>query len=280
MQKVRRKGPLDLFMQLLDGGTFAKRSAGQIRGMAGDSWAVPELLGWGIWGTCLVEPRCVVWSWAVASCREMCTWYSTHVGVRGQLVDLSAPLLLFCLQDGTQISSLVVSWAILPAPDLKTFQFIRMIWRLDKMQNLRLLLKVCLARPLIPLLQLLEPHIRTLDLEQAEQIEKEAETGVDLMPGNLGSFRTGSAKLCMLDPFLSLALPAVGAPDPPWQFYPGLCSTSCSSVTHSGACLSLSSVQSLLPNWWWQELPPSCGHLLFLLFGTQSVVLKSNYVST
>lgn len=79
------------------------------------------------------------------------------------------------------------------------------------MKNLRLLLKVCLARPLIPLLQLLEPHIRTLNLEQAEQIEKEAETGVDLMPGNLGCFRTGSAELCMPGPFLSLAL-SCGAP--------------------------------------------------------------------
>lgn len=66
------------------------------------------------------------------------------------------------------------------------------------MQNLRLLLKVCLARPLTPLLRHLEPHIRALDLEQAEQIEKEAETGVELMPRKLGCFGTGSAELCML----------------------------------------------------------------------------------
>lgn len=112
------------------------------------------------------------------------------------------------------------------------------------MQNLRLLLKVCLARPLTPLLHHLEPHIRALDLEQAEQIEK----GVDLMPGNLGCFRAGSAGLCMLIHFPAWRSQLWELLTHLYSFTPGLCSTSCSCVTHSCVCLSLSSVQSLLPN--------------------------------
>lgn len=156
-------------------------------------------------------------------CAWRCACAAVHVsGVRGQLVDLSAPLLPFWLQDGTQISSLAISiftcWAILPAPNLKTFQFIRMIWSLDKMKNLRLLLKVCLARPLIPLLQLLEPHIGTLDLEQAEQVEKEAEQVWMWCPETWAASGRGvQSCACLIH---VLALPAVGAPDPPLQFYP------------------------------------------------------------
>lgn len=80
------------------------------------------------------------------------------------------------------------------------------------MQNLRLLLKVYLAKAWLPLLQHLGPHITALDLEQAKQTEKEVEIGVDPMPGNLGCFRTGSAELCFLDPFLGLAFTAACTP--------------------------------------------------------------------
>lgn len=236
--------------------------------MFGGSWAVSELLGWGIWGTCLVKPG--VWSgagqWRL--CMETCMWCSTHVGVTGQLGELSA-LLPFWLQDGTQISSLAIrtfTCHLASPPILKHFSSSELFGELDKMQNLRLLLKVCLARPLIPLLQHLEPHIRALDLEQSEQIEKQAETGVDLMPGNLRCFWTGSAELCMLVHFSAWCSQLWERLTHLYSFTPGLCSTSCSSVTHSCVCLSLSPVQSLLPNWWWQELPPSCVHLWPLAF--------------
>lgn len=51
----------------------------------------------------------------------------------------------------------------MPAPDLKTFDFTKVIRGHDEMQNLGLLLDsqcVRLARALIPLLQHLEPLIR------------------------------------------------------------------------------------------------------------------------
>lgn len=178
---------------------------------------------------------------------RLCMCCSTHVGVTGQLVELSA-LLLFWLQDETQISSLAIRifTCQLASPlILKQFNSSELFGELDKMQNLRLLLKVCLARPLIPLLQHLEPHIRALDLEH---IEKEAETGVDLMPGNLGCFWPGSAELGMLIHSSAWRSQLWERLTHLYSFTPGLCSTSCSSVTHSCVCLSLSSVQSLLPN--------------------------------